>query len=299
MKKISIHQAGTSLGSFSSGAEAGPRALLDRGLEARLMAAGHTVHLLPEIDYSQEADEIEKVRESRRLIPWLQALHQQLLMRPQSEINLTIGGDHSVAIATLLAAKKRNPDVVCIYVDAHPDSNDIESSPTGNLHGMPLRVVTGEILSEHFEEPYFRPDEIILLGIKDIDDAEQVWLDQNAVSYFSIDHIIEQSIGRVMEQLTSLIKGRPVHISYDIDAIDTLHAPGTGIRNHGGLTLREASYIARKLGQLHPISIDLVEFNPWRDEAAKTADLSLQIITELVGGSWGNYATYLAKGHNE
>lgn len=295
MRLITILQAGTSLGSFSQGVEDGPKAMLAEGLVEALEGAGYEVYVAPPIQAPIIEHKRRDVREFGRLVPWLQALRQQASKSAASGRVLTLGGDHSIALASLLATKQQHPRAVCIYIDAHPDCNTPETSPTANLHGMPLTVATGEWLTEYFPGPYWQPAEICMIGIKDIDPAESAWLQRHGVLHFTMDDVIEQGIGTVMARVRSWINGRPVHVSYDIDGIDGEYAPGTGIVNSGGLTRREATYLARQFGKMHPVAVDLVEVNPHRDQASMTVRLGVELAVQLMGGSCSAYDTYLKK----
>lgn len=297
MSAVSIIQAGTSQGSFSPGAEYGPSAMLAAGLESLVQQAGHDTRLVavPTTDTREDARH-PHIRHSASLVPWLQAARQIILSGDPHERPLVLGGDHSVAIPSLLATKQHYPHAAVVYIDAHPDSNSIESSPTGNLHGMPLRVVTGEVLGHQFPGPYFRPDELCLIGIKDIDPAEAEWIEQHHVVAYTMDDVIERGIGPIMHEVRDWVAGRPLHVSYDIDAIDSQYAPGTGIRNAGGLTYREAEYLARQLGALQPVAVDVVELNPERDEGGRTARLAIELAVALLGGQWSEYDRYLQHG---
>lgn len=297
MSDVRIIQAGTSEGSFSDGTEQGPAAMLAAGLERLLQQSGLKTELvdIPTVEpHTQSAH--DGVRQARSLVPWLQAVLAATL-RSSSGRALTLGGDHSVAIPSLMATKRRYHEAVCVYIDAHPDSNDIASSPTGNLHGMPLRVVTGEVLADQFQAPYFQPDELCFIGIKDIDDAEAEWIARHGVRAYTMDTVIERGIASILQDVQAWIAHRPLHVSFDIDVIDSQYAPGTGIRNAGGLTYREADYLARRLGALQPVAVDVVELNPARDLSGQTTRLAVELAVALLGGKWSEYDRYLESEH--
>lgn len=234
------------------------------------------------------------LRNATTLLPWLQELYRQLAGNTSyDEKTLVLGGDHSIGAVSLLATKQRYPDAVCVYVDAHPDAHTLESSETRNIHGLPLRIAAGDTLTKLFPGPYYAPSEIFLVGIKDIDIEEAHWLAEQKIAHASMDGILEQGIGAVMQQVATWAGDRPVHVSYDIDAIDAQFAPGTGIQNAGGLTYREAEYIARKLGSLNPVAVDMVEVNPTRDVEGKTVRLAQELTMKLLGGEWNSYQDYL------
>jgi arginase len=294
MNKLHLVCAGTSDGSVNFGCESAPRALLHAGLGDKLTGGGWDVRI-SEVSVVASNDNYADLglRNAEELIPWLHELYRQLSGTSYDEAALAIGGDHSIAAVSLLATKQRYKDAVCVYVDAHPDAHTLESSQTRNFHGLPLRVAAGQTLTSVFGGPYFDPAEIFLVGIKDVDSAEAAWLEDQNITRVTMDDIIERGIGEVMGDVIKWVRGRPVHISYDIDAVDAMYAPGTGIQNVGGLTYREATYIARQLGALCPVAVDLVEVNPLKDENGKTVRLAQELVLAMLGGRWDTYQEYL------
>ena len=294
-KDIAIFSAGTSIGSFSDGAEDGPGVLLERGLEGALAPGVQSITLEQWVADRKHvgADRIQNVRNARTLVPWLLGLRSAIIRQSPHILPIVLGGDHSVAAASLLATRARHEGEVCIYIDAHPDVQAPGTSPTHNVHGMPVRIATGGALQEHFHGPYWQSEDIYYLAIKDIDQAESDWIHSEGVKHATMDDITSTGIGEVMRDVRAWISGRPVHVSYDIDAIDCAYAPGTGIQNMGGLTYREAVYIARQLAQQDLVALDLVEYNPRRDTDTMTADLSIELIAHLLGVRWDRYTRYL------
>jgi arginase len=295
MKKLHIVSAGTSEGSVNHGCETAPEVLLQSGLHERLVQDAWKIKLsnIAAVAEDNNYDDLG-LRNAASLIPWLQELYRQLVLNTSyDEKALVLGGDHSIGAVSLLATKQQYPDAVCVYVDAHPDAHSLESSQTRNIHGLPLRIAAGQTLAKYFPGPYYAPSEIYLVGIKDIDPAEARWLEEQKISHATMDTILEQGIGTVMHRVSEWVGDRPLHVSYDIDAIDAAFAPGTGILNAGGLNYREAEYLARKLGTLNPVAVDMVEVNPLRDEAGKTVRLAQELIVKLLGGEWNSYQDYL------
>ncbi len=295
MKKLHVVCAGTSEGSVNHGCETAPEVLLESGLRDALVGDDWALKI-SEVSAVGEDKNYEELglRNATTLLPWLQELYRQLAGNTSyDEKTLVLGGDHSIGAVSLLATKQRYPDAVCVYVDAHPDAHTLESSETRNIHGLPLRIAAGDTLTKLFSGPYYAPSEIFLVGIKDIDIEEAHWLAEQKITHASMDGILEQGIGTVMQQVATWAGDRPVHVSYDIDAIDAQFAPGTGIQNAGGLTYREAEYIARKLGSLNPVAVDMVEVNPTRDVEGKTVRLAQELTMKLLGGEWNSYQDYL------
>lgn len=189
---------------------------------------------------------------------------------------LTLGGDHSIAIGTIAGTAKAvrerlGREIAVIWVDAHSDINTPETSDSGNIHGMPVAFITG--LAKEDKPEYFgwlKPEhmlnvhKLVYIGLRDVDAAEKRILRENGIKAFSMFDIDRHGIGRVVEMaLAHIGNDTPIHLSFDVDALDPMWAPSTGTPVRGGLTLREGDFICESVhltGNL--VAIDLVEVNP-------------------------------------
>jgi arginase len=189
---------------------------------------------------------------------------------------LTLGGDHSIAIGTVSGTAKAirerlGKEIAVVWVDAHADINTPETSDSGNIHGMPVAFVTG--LAKEKDKSMFgwleqshmlSVSKLVYIGLRDVDRGEKKILREHSIKAFSMHDIDREGIGRVMEKVLAYIgSDTPIHLSFDVDALDPEWAPSTGTPVRGGLTLREGDYIAEcvhESGQL--IAMDLVEVNP-------------------------------------
>ncbi|KAK4996893.1 Arginase, catabolizes arginine to ornithine and urea [Elasticomyces elasticus] len=189
---------------------------------------------------------------------------------------LTLGGDHSIAIGTVSGTAKAirerlGREMAVIWVDAHADINTPESSESGNIHGMPVAFLTG-LAAEKREDIFgwLKDDQkisvkkLVYIGLRDIDRGEKKILRDNGIKAFSMHDIDRHGIGKVMDMALGWIgSDTPIHLSFDVDALDPMWAPSTGTPVRGGLTLREGDYIAEcvhETGSL--VALDLVEVNP-------------------------------------
>jgi len=212
---------------------------------------------------------------------------------------LTLGGDHSIAIGTISgtakAIKERlGRDMAVIWVDAHADINTPETSDSGNIHGMPVAFLTG-LASDKPDAPFgWLKDEhrvsvkkLVYIGLRDVDRGEKKILRENGVKAFSMHDIDRHGIGKVMDMALGWIgSDTPIHLSFDIDALDPRFAPSTGTAVRGGLTLREGDFIAEcvhETGSL--VALDLVEVNPSLEEAgaAETVRSGVSIVRCALG----------------
>lgn len=212
---------------------------------------------------------------------------------------LTLGGDHSIAIGTISGTAKAmherlGRDMAVIWVDAHADINTPETSESGNIHGMPVAFLTG-LASDKPDAPFgwLKEDQrvsvkkLVYIGLRDVDRGEKKILRDHGIKAFSMNDIDRHGIGKVMEMALGWIgTDTPIHLSFDIDALDPMWAPSTGTAVRGGLTLREGDFIAEcvhETGSL--VALDLVEVNPSLEEqgAAETVRAGVSIVRCALG----------------
>lgn len=214
---------------------------------------------------------------------------------------LILGGDHSIGLGTLMGLLSVRPETGVIWVDAHADLNTPFGSESGNMHGMPLGLSTKGIA---LDDPAAIPglawlkgktqlpsNQLVYIGLRDVDIPERRLIKEHGIKAFTMHDIDRYGIGSVMEQaLNHLLKevpDRPLHLSYDIDAVDPIHAPATGTAVRGGLTFREAHYVAEAVAYTGLLaSAEIVELNPFlsnEDGAQETIDLGMQLITSFMG----------------
>lgn len=194
---------------------------------------------------------------------------------------IVLGGDHSIAMGTLAGLTKARgiaPGVV--WIDAHSDINSPDSSPSGNVHGMPLWFA--------LKNGYALPEHTVQIGLRDVDAIEKANLRAAKVTAFTMSDVDRLGMTRVMEESIKIAgaEGRPIHVSFDMDGIDPSEAPGTGTPVKGGLSYREAHLAMEMLfesGQLG--SIEMVEINPILDTRNQTAMLAVGLICSGLGKS--------------
>jgi arginase len=205
-----------------------------------------------------------------------------------------IGGDHSIAFGSVAAALKANPDVGVIWVDAHADLNTPLTSPSGNMHGMPLGILmhlydpsTIPGFEWMSDIPKLKPEQLSYIGLRDVDQGEANFVRELGIQTFTMHHIDLYGIGGVVAQVLDHQGDRPLHMSYDIDAVDPIEAPSTGTVVRGGLTFREAHYVAEAVSDTGNLkSMDIVEVNPQLEPgegANMTADMGLQLTLSAMG----------------
>lgn len=189
----------------------------------------------------------------------------------EHRLPITIGGDHSIGAATLSGMLAHDLETCILWIDAHADINTPKTTESGNLHGCPVSFVMG-LDKESFPEPLqwiphnLKANKIAYIGLRDVDAGEKKILRDNKIKAFSMHHIDKYGIGKVVEMAIDAInpsRTAPIHLSYDVDAIDPFYVPATGTRVEGGLTLREGLYIAEAVAETGLLSsLDIVETNP-------------------------------------
>ena len=212
---------------------------------------------------------------------------------------LTLGGDHSVAIGTIAGTAKAmrerlGREIAVIWVDAHADINTPETSDSGNIHGMPVAFITGlatekreDIFGWIKKEHMISVKKLVYIGLRDVDKGEKKIIKDQGIKAFSMHDIDRYGIGKVMDMALGWIgSDTPIHLSFDVDALDPMWAPSTGTPVRGGLTLREGDFIAECVhdtGSL--IALDLVEVNPSleTDGAQETVRAGCSIVRCALG----------------
>ncbi|KAI9771426.1 MAG: Arginase, catabolizes arginine to ornithine and urea [Geoglossum simile] len=281
---LGVVAVGFSGGQCKPGVDAAPSALIDAGLLNQLSAdLGFTLHhddtvhsyatLLPasDPDYRSMKNPLAVSAVTKRLS------EQVYEHASQGRCVLTLGGDHSVAIGSIAGVAKAvrerlaGRELAVIWVDAHADINTPETSSSGNIHGMPVAFLSGLVRSDRADIfGWLQPDQLISLkklvyiGLRDVDPGEKKILREHGIRAFSMHDIDKYGIGKVMEMALGHIGAdTPIHLSFDVDALDPLIAPSTGTPVRGGLTLREGDFICEcvhETGSL--VGLDLVEVNP-------------------------------------
>ncbi|KKY15503.1 putative arginase [Phaeomoniella chlamydospora] len=282
-QELGVVAVGFSGGQCKPGVDAAPTALIQAGLLEQLQDdLGYTlqhddkVHAYAEV--MPERDPVYRnMKKPLAVSAVTQKLSQQVYEKAAGgRLVLTLGGDHSIAIGTISGTAKAmrerlGRDIAVIWVDAHADINTPETSESGNIHGMPVAFLTGLATSERDdifgwlkEDQLISTNKLVYIGLRDVDRGEKQILREHGIKAFSMHDIDRHGIGRVMEMaLAHIGSDTPIHLSFDVDALDPQWAPSTGTPVRGGLTLREGDFIAEcvhETGQL--IAMDLVEVNP-------------------------------------
>jgi arginase len=285
--------ASLDLGSGRRGVDMGPSAIRYAGLATRIEKLGRQVFDRGNVEGPvAEATAVGNER-VRFLEPIKQACERVAHLVTQAVEEglqpVVLGGDHSVAIGTLGGlARVYGPGGV-LWIDAHGDLNRPETSPTGNVHGMPLAAALGfagpEFESEAWTFPAVSPDRVALVATRSLDPAEAELLSELDVEVYTMSHVDRLGVERVIRQALAHIAGPGfVHVSLDMDALEPDIAPGVGTPVRGGLSYREA-HLAMELVAESGLagSLEVVEVNPILDQENETAKLAVELVASALG----------------
>jgi arginase len=292
-RSVALIGASLDLGSGRRGVDMGPSAIRYAGLAARIERLGRQVFDRGNVEGPvAEATAVGNER-VRFLEPIKQACERVAQLVTQSVEEglqpVVLGGDHSVAIGTLGGlARVYGPGGV-LWIDAHGDLNRPETSPTGNVHGMPLAAALGfagpEFESEAWTFPAVSPDRVALVATRSLDPAEADLLSELDVEVYTMSDVDRLGVERVIRQALAHIAGPGfVHVSLDMDALEPDIAPGVGTPVRGGLSYREA-HLAMELVAESGLagSLEVVEVNPILDQENETAKLAVELVASALG----------------
>jgi arginase len=296
MKTIELFGTPVNLGAGTQGCSMGPCALRIAGVVQRLTALNHTVIDQGDL-VSTPVEGLTLAGNAKNLADiagWTRTLEKQAYTALQAgNIPVFLGGDHALSMGTVsgaarYAAKVKKPLFV-LWLDAHADYNTPHTSPSGNMHGMPVAFFTGKsgfdgILPENRAK--VEPSNVFIIGVRSIDRDERCALSDAGVNVFDMRTLDEHSIATLLRSILKTVKDAngQLHISLDADFIDPAIAPGVGTAVNGGVTYREAHLAMEMLADSALVtSLDVVELNPFLDDRGKTAILLTELIASLFG----------------
>jgi len=300
-KKVKILGVPLDLGEEKLGVDMGPRAIRRAGLARALTANGIEFEDLGDLDARGMPPDGESTPNPMEKISLIAEEVSELTSKAiqSGAVPVILGGDHSAAIGSIAGAAANAEKLGVIWLDCHPDANMPETSPSGNIHGMTVAISLGHGYSELVNcagfTPKVLPEDICIVGAKDIDEGEETLLGKLGVRMFTLFDIEKAGITQIMDTILGDLTRRcdRIHVSFDIDVLDSLIAPGTGILSRGGLSYREISYVMESLGRLDVVgSIDIIEINPLLDVRNQTAELAIELLLACLGGSYGDYERY-------
>lgn len=279
------------LGQAQRGVDMGPSAIRYAGLAGRLEKLGYRINDVGNIEvagrYSFAGhNRAERVSAIGEACARSYAAGQEAIAA--GELPIFLGGDHSIAIGTIGGVTHSEP-VGLIWLDAHGDFNTPESSLSGNIHGMTLAVLLGEgypeLLAIGRPGPKLRPEQVVMLGVRDLDPEEKRKLKASGVKVYTMRDIDERGVSAIMVEALAHLSAMPrLHLSLDVDCLDPMMAPGVGTPSVGGLTYREAQLAMEIIADTGLLaSLDIVEINPLLDARNRTAEIAVELTASVLG----------------
>ncbi|EMA46774.1 arginase [Halococcus saccharolyticus] len=288
------------LGADRRGVDMGPSAIRYAGLASTLGNIGRSCVDAGDltVPHAEERDpEARSIEANAKYLDEVESVCTRLADEVASSLDdgalpLVLGGDHSIAIGTLVGAS-RDAEIGAIWFDAHSDVNTPETTPSGNVHGMPLAAALG--MGTFADTPWanapgLREENVVLVGLRSVDEPERERIRDSAITAYTMSDIDQRGVVDVTEEALDIatdgVDG--IHVSLDLDWLDPSHAPGVGTPVRGGVTYREAHSALETVadrdadtGVLR--SLELVEANPILDSHNETAELGVELVASALG----------------
>ena len=297
-KAISILGVPLGYGASMAGVDMGPAALRVARLDQRITRLGYSVHDLGDLrlqrprTFPEVDDKLKYVREISNACEQLAKEVEAIL--EVNELPLILGGDHSIAIGSFAGVashyKKQDRTVGLLWFDAHADINTTETTPSGNIHGMPLAVLLGygapELTNVAGFAPKLDPRLCVHVGARDVDPGERELIKKLGIRFFTMREIDERGMSACMDDAIAIAsRGTAGYaVTFDVDVLDPGVAPGSGTLVRGGLTYREAHLGMEKIAETGGMrSLEIVEINTALDVNNKTAELGVELILSALG----------------
>jgi arginase len=300
MSAVTIIGVPSDLGANKRGANIGPAAVRIAGLHEKLKMLGCSIEERGDIDVP-----LREMLTSEQVTSKHRAAIIDVCTKLSDEVHralrggrkpIVLGGDHSIAMGTVTGvsryAREERGSIGLIWVDAHADMNTPDSTHTGNIHGMPLSVILGQgypdLVGMDGISPKVKPHNVALIGIRTLDSEEKDLCRHSGVRYFTMREVDERGMVAVMKDALAVATNGTLgfHVSFDLDGIDPIYAPGVSTPVTGGLSLREAHLILEMLADTKKLmSMEFVELNPMCDIEHKSAGLVVDLIQSALGKS--------------
>ncbi len=295
MNKLSIIGVPMDLGQTRRGVDMGPSAIRYAGVIERIENIGYSVEDKGNIEIALaervHSDENTNLKNLKAVADASERLAQTVSdVITNKRFPLVLGGDHSIAIGTLAGVSRHYKNLGVIWYDAHGDLNTADTSPSGNIHGMPLAASIGigdEALTRiGGYTPKVKPENIVIIGARSLDEGEKELIKEKGIKVYTMHEIDRMGMTKVMEEIILYLRDKTdgVHLSLDLDGLDPHDAPGVGTPVIGGISYRESHLAMEMLAESQLItSAEFVEVNPILDERNKTATVAVALMGSLLG----------------
>jgi len=295
MNKLSIIGVPMDLGQTRRGVDMGPSAIRYAGVIERIENIGYSVEDKGNIEIALaervHSDENTNLKNLKAVADASERLAQTVSdVITNKRFPLVLGGDHSIAIGTLAGVSRHYKNLGVIWYDAHGDLNTADTSPSGNIHGMPLAASIGigddALTRIGGYTPKVKPENIVIIGARSLDEGEKELIKEKGIKVYTMHEIDRMGMTKVMEETILYLREKTdgVHLSLDLDGLDPHDAPGVGTPVIGGISYRESHLAMEMLAESQLItSAEFVEVNPILDERNKTATVAVALMGSLLG----------------
>jgi len=292
-RKIALIGVPVDLGAGTQGTNLGPEAIRIAGMVKRLETIGYSVDDRGDIPADRRDARIVEganLKNLNEIVKVNSLLCKEVSMvMEEGMIPVVLGGDHSIAIGTIFGVLQHKKNLGVIWFDAHGDINTAETSPSGNIHGMPVAVLTGmghEDLTSIGGNVFLKRENFVYVGSRDLDEGERKAMKEQGIKVFTMYEIDDMGIKKVMEEAIKIAgEGTDgIHVSFDLDAVDPEVAPGTGTKVPGGMGYRETHHAMEMIAMSNKlVSVEFVEVNPLLDRQNTTAEVTVALAGSLLG----------------
>jgi arginase len=295
VKELRIIGVPSDLGQGRRGVDMGPSAIRYAGLSGTLERLGYQVQDLGNINVPtpemKEHNQNTKLRYLHEVMEVAKNLANVVsTVVAEGHVPIILGGDHSIAIGSLAGMAKSSTNYGVIWFDAHGDMNTADTTPSGNIHGMPLAISLGygheDLVNLCGQKQKVKPENVVLVGIRSIDKEEARLIEKTGVRCITMPEIDRRGMADVMTEAIQIATNGTdgIHLSLDLDALDPMFAPGVGTPVNGGFTYREGHLAMEMLAASNAlVSVDVVEVNPILDERNQTAVMAVELVESLFG----------------
>jgi arginase len=292
-RKVAVIGAALDLGAGRRGVDMGPSAIRYAGLNDRIGALGISCADWGNVE-TAVAEAAESGSPQARFLDEIKETCERIARAVARAVGggrtpVVLGGDHSIALGTLGGMATVHGPGAVLWFDAHGDLNTPETSPSGNIHGMPLGAALGRssevFASDAWPLPELDPDRVVLLGVRSLDDGERAFVKERGIAVYTMSELDRRGVEPVVREALERVEGAPfVHLSLDMDVVDPEVAPGVGTPVRGGLSYREAHLAMELVAESGLLaSLEIVEVNPILDRGNETAALAVELAASAFG----------------
>lgn len=274
------------------GAEHGPQKLREKKIVDVIKKYNHSIYdlgnlYIPTVSASEKYAFHEKMKYLKPIVEVNTNLaHQVYSALVAGNFPFIIGGDHSLGLGSISGASKYYQNLAVVWIDAHADINTYETSPSGNIHGMPLAAAMGvgctSLTEIYYKGIKVKPENVFIIGARDLDQGEIQLAKEKNINLYTMDEIKASGVNSIIDRITKKLRDsniKAVHLSFDMDALDSEIVPGTGTPVSDGMTLEEVKIVFKELFNTKLVkSMDLVELNTHLDKDDMTAEVAIELV---------------------